>query len=729
VHSKAARTFAQTVRDRFTGRPDSEHEQAFLRLAIGIALGIYYWYFTLFSASAIAPQDRITAVVMVAFLTCSALLIVAIGMHPGISWERRTFSVVIDTSAITYFICVAPEYAAPLYFLYLWVIFGHGFRFGKRYLFLALTLSFIGFGLSIFTTEFWESQRTMGIGLWLGMLVVSLYVSSLIKRLTDALEDADKANQAKRRFLSTVSHEMRTPLNAIIGMSDLLGMADLKSEHKEMVQTAGTASRMLLSLIESVLDFSKIEAGKIIAEHTTFALDDLIKSTIDLFRHPAEEKGLTLTLDMNSKVPCRLIGDPHHLRQVLTNLLANALKFTEQGGVTVRIKTVNSDEHSAMLRLEVIDTGIGIAPEHHSRIFESFAQADESTTRRYGGTGLGTAISKQLVELMGGTIGLTSLPGEGSTFWVELPFAKPVGVADLPSEDQVPSHSMDVQRHYHLPPTRTLSVLIADDNTINQAVLKKILTIRGHECVLVSDGDQALDAMVEQEFDVVILDINMPKINGIEATKAYNFMTTYETRAPIIIFSADVTKEVIDECLAAGADRFLPKPIDMKSLLEAVETLAAEFDVRRGKGSPIKRGELSAPLNVIDNKGDELLNKKELADLKELCADEHFIIELVASFKRDTAPKMTSVDHALLRQNMEELHDLFHSIRSAGVSIGATALTKICHALENKPRADIIADGLVGLNSLKKTYYATCNALDEHLAQRISNPSCNQPMD
>jgi two-component system sensor histidine kinase RpfC len=739
--SEPARHFIQTMRERFSGRPDSEHEQAFLRLIFGTALGLYFGYFTLFSIGEIAAQDRITAGVMVTFLASGAFLIAAIAMRPGVSHTRRIVSIVMDICTITYFIFIAPDYAAPLYFLYLWIIFGNGFRYGRRYLYLALTLSFIGFGLSIFVDEYWETHHAMGVGLWLGMLLVSLYVGSIFKRLTDALaaaddarkrmvvalEEADKANRAKRRFLSTVSHEMRTPLNAIIGMSDLLETsADLKSEHKEMVQTTGTASRMLLSLIESVLDFSKIEAGKIAIERTTFSLDELAKSTIGLFRYSAEERGLKLSFDMGSDVPTRLIGDPHHLRQVLTNLLANALKFTEQGSVTVRIRTVNAGDQLATLRLEVIDTGIGIAPEHQSRIFESFTQADESTTRRYGGTGLGTAISKQLVELMGGSIGLTSTPGEGSTFWVELPFTRQVGGAyDQVCEEQTSSHSIDGQRIDQLPASRNLSILIADDNSINQTVLKRILVRRGHECAIVADGEQALDKLAEQEFDVAILDMNMPVINGIEATKAYCFMTSHETRVPIIIFSADVTKEAIEECLAAGADKFLPKPIEVNSLLETVEALAEEFAVRSGKGGSLERNKLFAPQGVNNDAGDELMSKKALAELEALCPDEHFIAELVTAFKKDTASTMTRVDNALLLQNMEELHNLLHSIRSAGVSIGATALTKICYALENKPRADMITDGLVGINSLKTTYHATCSALDEHLAQRMNSPSSN----
>src|SRR3569833_3012975 len=253
-------------------------------------------------------------------------------------------------------------------------------------LFFTLILSFTGFGAAVFYSDFWKENSTLGVGLWIGMLLVSLYISTLVKKLTDALEYADvsqknltvalksaeQANQAKRRFISSVSHEMRTPLNAIIGMGNLVQHTKLDEEQATMVHTINNASQMMLSLIEDVLDFSKIEAGKIIIENTEFRLRTLVHSTADIFKHQAYEKGLTFNVLIQPEAPNFLVGDPKHLRQVLVNLIGNAVKFTEAGYVSLNVLLVKESVDNAEIRFEIIDTGIGITNEAQGRIFESF---------------------------------------------------------------------------------------------------------------------------------------------------------------------------------------------------------------------------------------------------------------------------------------------------------------------------------------------------------------------
>lgn len=726
---------------RFSGRLDSEHEQAFLRLAIGVVLGCYFGYFTLFSSTAIETQDLITAAVMVGFLAFSTSLIIAIAIQPRISPARRLFGIALDAGTITYFSFAAPTYATPLYCVYLWIIFGHGFRFGIRYLFFALALSFIGFGYVVFTLPFWLEQRSMGLGLWIGMLVVSLYISTLVRRLTTALEDAeaakkklivalqsaDEANHAKRRFLSTISHEMRTPLNAIIGMGHLLRSTQLAEDQAEMAQTMDTASRMLLSLIEGVLDFSKIEAGKLVVEHTQFSFHHLAHITIAIFKYQAKERGLILSLDIEPGVPTDLVGDPHHLRQIMVNLLANAMKFTERGEITLRIRAIANEAQSVRLRVEVIDTGIGIAADKQLRIFESFTQADESTTRRFGGTGLGTTISKQLVELMGGTIGLHSELGVGSTFWFELTLAKQTATGfDCASNVFPLGQSKQPKLTPNIAIHRKLSVLVADDNTINQQVVKRILERNGHSCVLVENGEQALDKLMDGEFDAVVLDMNMPVLNGIDAAKAYQFMTSHDTRAPIIMFSADVTTEVIEECRMAGVDRFISKPIEVALFLKTVETLADKFANHKAVGRSRFQAKLDMPIHQAQptqDQTEELLSTSTLAQLESLGENNMFVSSLIIAFKRDTIASMSKLESALLMQNTEELRELFHAMRGAAASIGAVAMRHTCHMLEHKTRAEILDGGLRGLEPLKRLYILTCTALDDYLMHTANKRS------
>src|SRR5258706_2192337 len=273
-------------------------------------------------------------------------------------------------------------------------------------------------------TGFWQQHLVVAAGLALGHIALSLYVLSLVKRMFAAVGGAEAANNATRRFVSFVGHELRTPLNAIVGMSDLLRDTQMSREQADMLQTLRSSSRVMMGLVEEVLDFSKIEAGKLVLERTDFDLHALVNSTCRILSSQAASRGVEFVVSIMPEVPPSVRGDAHHLRQVLINLAGNAVKFTEHGTVTVHVSSQAETEAGVRLKFSVRDTGIGIAPEAQQRIFESFTQADQTTTRRFGGTGLGTTIAKQLVELMGGRIGMESAVGLGSTFWFETELEK-----------------------------------------------------------------------------------------------------------------------------------------------------------------------------------------------------------------------------------------------------------------------------------------------------------------
>ena len=405
-------------------RPDSEHEQALIRAAI-TALLFFYLNWSLSRDGRLGSGEVTLLWVCGLYHLASLGLFLAITLGPAEkSPIRRCLGMVGDLCLTAYGISVVGDMAGPLYVVLLWVIFGNGFRFGRRYLYAASAVGTISFGIAIYLNAYWRNHLVLSIGLQLGLLVLPLYISSLLKKLGAAGERAEEANRAKNRFLANMSHEMRTPLNGIIGMLDLLRGTPLSKEQEELTSTIDDSAHTLLFLMQDVLDLSKIEAGKVSVEVSDFDLYAVVKHTVAIVEPQARFKGLATFLRVPCNVPFLLRGDPLLLRQVLLNLLGNALKFTERGEVGVRVTLESETPRRATLRFEVVDTGIGITVDAQRRIFERFTQADESITRRFGGTGLGTTISKEIVEMMGGTIGVDSEVGKGSTFWFTVELVK-----------------------------------------------------------------------------------------------------------------------------------------------------------------------------------------------------------------------------------------------------------------------------------------------------------------
>ena len=375
-------------------------------------------------------------------------------------------------------------------------------------------------------------------------------VSSLLRVAHAAEATAAQASQAKSQFLAAMSHEIRTPLTGVLGMADLLAAADLPEKERRYADAIRTSGRHLLSVINDILDFTRIEAGKIELEQVDFSIPEVIESVRSLMAPQAAERGLTLKLDLTSPPDLVVQGDPTRLRQVLLNLVGNALKFTHQGGVIVRTASRPADGNGmVLLRFEVQDTGIGIAPDKQGNLFESFTQADRSTSRTYGGSGLGLAICKRLVQAMGGTIGVESTPGRGSTFWFEIPFARGDAAAAAKRSTSEPAS------------IRPLRVLVVDDVAVNRELLEEMLARHGHEVLLAEDGAAAVELAARERPDVVLMDVQMPVMDGMEATRRIRRLPPPAGAVPILALTANVMAAERERYLACGMDRCLTKPV------------------------------------------------------------------------------------------------------------------------------------------------------------------------
>ncbi len=376
-----------------------------------------------------------------------------------------------------------------------------------------------------------------------------------------AKKTADDANQAKGDFLAYTSHEIRTPLNAIIGFADVIKDSPLNTTQQDYVRRIKGAGTRLLTLINDLLDLSKIEAGKLNIEFADFELRQTLDEVIQEQAVRARDKKISLDMHVGDNVPDNLIGDSLRLRQILINLIGNAIKFTAQGKVVTRVQMKSSEGGVAHLIFSISDTGIGISPEKQAALFQRYMQADASTSRNYGGTGLGLSICKSLVELMGGSIGIRSEEGKGSTFFFELPCRVQENVVAKKPEAAAPSAPADVL------PGAGLNLLVAEDNEHNQLLIELLLKRQGAQVTLVGNGAEALNAIKTGAFDLVLMDLEMPVMGGFEAVAELRRREGGSgKRMPVIALSAHAAEEQRDNCIAAGMDDFLTKPMDIKAL-------------------------------------------------------------------------------------------------------------------------------------------------------------------
>jgi two-component system, sensor histidine kinase RpfC len=780
-----------------------EQEILFNRVVLG-SFAATACYFLGFDARIIAA--------FIGYLFCNSILFL---MQRGPVLQPQTrwlLGILLDITMAATTMTIDAQGMSWAYGLILWMILGNGFHHGVKWLAIASILSAFGFGCVVANTSYWQQNYLLGCSLVACLIVIPAYCSTLIRKISHTKDQAEAANRAKSYFLASVSHELRTPLNAILGYGNHLRGLGLPRKQHNMIDASVLAAEHLLHLIEQLIHVAKTEVGSSVVQYESFKATSLLTEVRDIMANQVDEKGLDFKLQAKPHCDGMLNGPVDIIRNILLNLIGNAVKFTDSGSISISID-ISERNTSSVLAIKVSDTGIGIAEGALAKIFQPFQQADDSVMDRFGGTGLGLAICKQLADQVSGSINVNSVIGQGSQFEVMIPVErvnetelateqtnnetvrilslgqfKPELLASAQSLDNFAVHHVDCTTAAELnralekmdlnkykialideriakllnpddliwtnfadaqlaavlvrasdtadfedvsltaafasiiPPSpdfQTLrsaihigcsfagqslnesetifeerksspsrNVLVADDNRTNRNVLAAILETAGHVATLVTDGDEALDALEQGGFDILLLDVNMPRLNGIDAAAMWRQIEGGRSHLPIIGVTADATAETEARCLAAGMDIRVSKPFDSKKLL----TLIDQYTIQNIKlvATDTTHDPIQVVVPIVKPASEDkniILDHDQIAYLRSI-GDDTFLIEMINSFQSDMEETVEPMRQSIAQQDFHQFRFCAHAFKSSANNIGAYGLAQICGKLEHITEAE-----------------------------------------